>query len=83
MIENITNVPQTSITGRGGEMTSLPDTPLTGVTSINTADPSDLAHLLPTTGECRAILLAGKHFVIFEEKRSEKQGMKDFLVLDS
>jgi phospholipid-translocating ATPase len=46
---NITNVPRTSITGRGGDISSLPDTPLTGVTSINTTDGSDLAQLLPTT----------------------------------
>jgi hypothetical protein len=48
---NITNVPRTSITGRGGDISSLPDTPLTGVTSINTTDGSDLAQLLPTTGK--------------------------------
>jgi len=48
---NITNVPRTSITGRGGDISSLPDTPLTGVTSINTTDASDLAQLLPTTGK--------------------------------
>ena len=48
---NITSVPRTSITGRGGDISSLPDTPLTGVTSINTTDASDLAQLLPTTGK--------------------------------
>jgi phospholipid-translocating ATPase len=47
---NITAIPRTSITGRGGDISSLPDTPLTGATSLNTTDVSDLAQLLPATG---------------------------------
>ncbi len=47
---NITAVPRTSITGRAGDISSLPDTPLTGATSINTTDVSDLTQLLPATG---------------------------------
>lgn len=48
---NITNVPRTSISGRGGDLSSLPETPLTGVTSLNTTDASDLTQLLPATGK--------------------------------
>jgi magnesium-transporting ATPase (P-type) len=46
-----TSLPRTSMTGRGGDISSLPDTPLTGVTSLNTTDASDLTQLLPTTGK--------------------------------
>jgi phospholipid-translocating ATPase len=42
---------RTSMTGRGGEFNSAPDTPLTGATSLNTTDGSDLAQLLPPTGK--------------------------------
>lgn len=48
---NITNVPRTSITGRATDLGSLPDTPLTGVTSLNATDASDLTQLLPATGK--------------------------------
>jgi phospholipid-translocating ATPase len=47
---NTTAIPRISITGRGGDISSLPDTPLTGVTSLNTTDASDLTQLLPPTG---------------------------------
>ena len=48
---NITNVPRTSVTVRAGDISSLPETPLTGVTSLNATDASDLTQLLPVTGK--------------------------------
>jgi phospholipid-translocating ATPase len=44
------NTNPTTIPQRGGDISSLPDTPLTGATSLNTTDASDLAQLLPHTG---------------------------------
>lgn len=44
------NAPLASLTERPGEVNSAPDTPLTGATSLNTTDVSDLAQLLPPTG---------------------------------
>ncbi|CAF0965236.1 unnamed protein product [Adineta steineri] len=46
---NTSIIPRISITGRGGDISSLPDTPLTGATSLNTTDASDLTQLLPPT----------------------------------
>ena len=46
----LTNTTRASIGGRPGETTSAPDTPLTGATSLNTTDASDLTQLLPPTG---------------------------------
>ncbi|CAF4572507.1 unnamed protein product, partial [Rotaria magnacalcarata] len=42
-------ITRTSIIRRSGDISSLPDTPLTGATSLNTTDASDIAQLLPPT----------------------------------
>lgn len=47
---NITTAGRTSILRRSGDISSLPDTPLTGATSLNTTDASDITQLLPPTG---------------------------------
>ena len=44
------NPRRSSIVGRYNDLQSAPDTPLTGTTSLNITDNSDLAQLLPLTG---------------------------------
>ncbi|CAF0724837.1 unnamed protein product [Rotaria sp. Silwood1] len=46
---NPMTAPRTSVIRRSGDISSLPDTPLTGATSLNTTDASDLTQLLSPT----------------------------------
>ena len=50
---NITTNTRTPILKRSGDISSLPDTPLTGVTSLNTTEASDLTQLLSPTGQLK------------------------------
>lgn len=45
------NGPRSSIAGRTTDSSSAPDTPLTGTTSLNTTDTSDLNQMLPLIGK--------------------------------
>ena len=65
----LNNTARASLAGRPGETNSAPDTPLTGATSLNTTDVSDLTQLLPPTGNDYVFLLIDPLQLVDEKKK--------------